>query len=158
LGFDQFWLSGAKNSLTGGISHGLVALHPAKTTIAKVLYALFRTREVQVTMFESKLANGTILGTTNKRRDFDPQPGVIIERHVGERAASLWQRHQKKLKALPADNPPVMFGGFEQVAAFEDKLVRDIYDNKIRRGIWVEMTEAEVAALRAKRLPPPLRS
>ena len=157
LGFDQFWLFGAKDSLTGGISRGLVALHPSQTTIAKVLYALHRTREVQVTVFESELADGTILGTTNKKRDYNPLPGIVVERHVGERPSGLWERHQKKLQALQTGNPPVMFPGLEQVAAFEDKLVRKVYDDKIRRGIWVEMTEAEVAALRAKRMPPPLR-
>jgi hypothetical protein len=157
LGFDQFWLYGAKEKLTGGISCGMVALHPAKTATAKVIYALFRGREVQVTIFQSELADGTILATGNKKRDFNPLPGVIVQRHVGESAAGLWKRHQGRIEALPSRNPPIMFAGLEQVAAFEDKLVQKSYDDKIRRGIWIEMTDAEVAALRAQRVPPPLR-
>jgi hypothetical protein len=51
-----------------------------------------------------------------------------------------------------------MFTGFEQVAAFQDKLVRKVYDKNIRRGVWVEMSEAEIVELRGKRMPPPLRS
>jgi hypothetical protein len=49
-----------------------------------------------------------------------------------------------------------VFNGLGDVAAFEDKMLHASYDDKIRRGIWVEMTDAEVAALRAKKLPPPI--
>ena len=42
------------------------------------------------------------------------------------------------------------FASLDDVADFEDKLVQENYDDKIKRGIWVEMTEAEVAVLRAQ--------
>jgi len=158
LGFDQFWIYGAKDSLAGGISRGLLALHAAKTTAAKVIYVSFRTRETQTTMLQSGLADGTILGTTNKKQDFNPHAGDLIERQVGAPASVLWERHRQKLEALQTSNPPRIFADFGEVAAFEDALVQKIYEDKIGRGVWVEMTEAEVAALRAKRTPPPLRS
>jgi hypothetical protein len=156
LGFNEFWLFRSPISLTGGISCALLALHPAKTTTGKVIYAAFRTREQQVVTFQSELSDGTILSTTNKRRDFDPPPDAIVERYIGESAAGLWERHQKKLETLQPHNPPVRLADFSQLAAFEDKLIQRSFDDKIRRGIWVEMTDAEVAALRAKRLPPPI--
>jgi hypothetical protein len=53
--------------------------------------------------------------------------------------------------ALPPGNPPKNLTGFEQVAALEDKLVWKIFDERVRRGIWVEMTDDEIAILRAKR-------
>jgi len=158
LGFDQFWIFGAKDSLTGGIGRGLLALHAAKTTTAKVIYASFRTRETQTTTLQSGLADGTVLATTNKKQDFNSRAGVLIERRVGAPASVLWERHQQKLEALRTSNPPGIFADFGAVADFEDALIQKTYDDRIRRGVWVEMTEAEVAALRAKRTPPPLRS
>jgi hypothetical protein len=151
LGFDQFWFYGIKNSLTGGISRGLAALHSSKIAIGNVIYVSVKTRESQVVLFSSDLADGMILLTTNKKRDFDPTPGFFSERRLGASAAVLWGLHQKRLAASLQGNPPKILASFEQVAALEDKKVRKIFDEKLRRGVWVEMTDNEVAALRAKR-------
>lgn len=52
---------------------------------------------------------------------------------------------------LSRNNPALVFSGLEAVAAFQDEILQRIYADKISRGIWVEMTEEEVAALRAKK-------
>jgi hypothetical protein len=156
--FDEFLFYTLKNSLTTGLGYGVQALHPSHKTMSKVLYVSYKNRERSVLAFLSELNDGTILGTTNKKQDFNTPPKHIIQRRLGASARELWELHQKKLAEMNRSNPPKIFANFDQVAAFEDKFLRMSYDDKIRRGIWVEMTDAEVAASRSKRIPPPIPS
>ncbi|HEV2695410.1 MAG TPA: hypothetical protein VG347_21120 [Verrucomicrobiae bacterium] len=156
VGFDQFWYYSSKGSLTGGLSYAVEALHSSRQILAKVIYVFYRNRERTVIYLVSGLPNDTLLATTNKKRDFTPRPGHIVQRKVGADAKYLIDLHQQKLSQLTAGQPALVFNNLEAVTAFEDKFLRESYDHKIRRGTWVEMTEAEVAALRAQRTPPPL--
>jgi len=156
VGFDQFWFYATKNSLTRGFGYGVQALHPSLTTIGKVVYVSYKTRERLALALFSDLSDGTILGTTNKKEDFNDPPRRIIKRKPGANAWELWDLHQKRLTQLNRNNPPKIIADFDQVAAFEDKNLHDAHEDKVRRGIWVEMSDAEVAALRSKRLPPPI--
>jgi hypothetical protein len=155
LGFDQFWFYTLKNSLTSGSSYGVLSLHSSHHTLGKIIYVSIKAHTTLVLALMSELGDGTVFATSNKKQDFNQSPQYIAQRAPGAGAARLWELHQMKLEGLSRTRPPKKFTDFDQVAAFDDRFLRLSYDDKIRRGIWVEMTEAEVAALRAKR-PPPL--
>lgn len=154
-GFDQFWYYTSNASLTGGISYAVEGLHSSRQILAKVIYVFFKTRESFVLALYSGYPDGTILATTNKKRDFTPPPRHVVQRKLGADAQFLLALHQRKMTELAARHPPLTFNDLAAIAAFDDQALRESYDHKIRRGVWVEMTEAEVAALRAQKLPPP---
>jgi hypothetical protein len=155
LGFDQFWFYTLKDSLMIGSTYGVQALHSSHLAVGKILFVSLRNRERLVLAFLSRFDDGTILATTDKKPDFRTLPKYIVQRFPGAGARRLWELHQKKQAALSVSASPLTFANFEQTASFDDETSRASYEDKIRRGIWVEMTDAEVAALRAK-LPPPL--
>jgi hypothetical protein len=79
-------------------------------------------------------------------------------RDIGASPGRLLELHQRKLTEFSARNPPGTIGNLDQLAALEEKNARTSFDDKVARGIWVEMTPAEVTALRLEKLPPPLPS
>ena len=156
-GFDQFWYYSTKQSLIGGTAYAVQGLHTSRQILAKVIYVFYKTRErFSISLF-SGFPDGIVLATTNKKRDFTPPSAHLVQRQIGADAQSLLARHQRKMfKLTTTTKPPLAFNSLADVAAFEDELLIQSYDDKIRRGVWIEMTEAEVAALRAKKMPPPL--
>ena len=95
------------------------------------------------------------LATTDERPRYNPPPGHTVIRLFQANAARLWELHQQQLSELTPHNPPKPTANLEEVAVMEDRCFRMAFADKISRGVWVEMTEAEVQALRAK-TPPPL--
>ena len=152
LGFDQFWHYTSKSSLTGGSGCGIEGLHSSRQVLAKIIYVSFKTRESLVMGFISGFSNEIVLGTTNKKQDFNTPPNHINQRQIGADAPRLWELHRQKLTELGRNNLPQSFASLDEVAAFEDKILQMSYDDKIKRGIWVEMTDGEVALLLSQRL------
>jgi hypothetical protein len=150
LGFNQFWYFSNSLSLTGGGGYAVEGLHSTGQILGKVLYVYYKGRERLVIAFMTGFTEETILATNNKKREFNPPAGHIVQRSVGAGAEVLFRLHQKKLAELGRAKTSQVFMGLDGVAAFEDKLAQRSYDDKIKRGIWVEMTDAEVAALRAE--------
>jgi hypothetical protein len=155
LGFDQFWFHTLKDVLMIASGYGVQALHSSHLVIGQILFVSYKARERFALAFVSRFSDGTILATTDTKPNFRPLPNYIVQRFPGAGARRLWELHQKKQAALSTSAAPLTFANFEQTAAFADEASRASFEDRIRRGIWVEMTEAEVAALRAK-LPPPL--
>jgi hypothetical protein len=154
LGFDQFWFYTLKNSLIGGAAYAVQALHPSHKTIGKILFVSMKSRENFVFVFVSELNDGTFFGTTNNRPSFKSPLGYNILRRLHANAAQLWELQQNKLAELSQRNPPKTISTFDQVAGFEDKTSRMLHEDKVSRGIYVEMTDSEVETLRAKMVTP----
>jgi len=150
LGFNQFWYYTLKNSLMAGAAFGVQALHPSKIATGKIVFASIGPRESLAFVFGSPMHDGTFLGTTNNRPQFNSPPGYIVLRRVGANAAELWKLHQDRLAELAAANPPKAVRNFDGVVELEDETARMIYADRVARGIWVEMTDSEVVALRAR--------
>jgi len=150
IGFTQFWYWSNKHSLTGGVGYAAIGLHPSGQILAKVIYVYLKTRERQVIALVSGFADGTTLSTTNKKREFNPPPRHTVQRKVGAGAEQLFKMHQQKLAESSRTEKVLTLAGLDDMAAFEDKFIQQGYDDKIKRGIWVEMSDAEVAALRAR--------
>jgi hypothetical protein len=153
LGFDHFWFHTTKTSLMGGASYGVQALHSSHKTIGKIICVSYSGRQSFLYACISELNNGEVLATTNYRPQFNPPPGYAVFRRPGANTAQTLRLHQNKLAELEYSNPPKMINHLDQVEALEDKILRMSFEDKISRGIWVEMTDAEVEALRARRCP-----
>lgn len=151
IGFDHCWYCTTKESLQGSLGYGLSGLHSSRQIVANIVHATIRGRESSAMAFLSELQDGITLSTNNKKPGFNLPPGHMVLREIGAGAQSLFNLHQQRLAELPPENPPRIFAGLDDVAAFEDKLLQRYYEDKIQRGIWVEMTDAEVAALRVQR-------
>jgi hypothetical protein len=150
LGFDQFWFYTLKNSLIGGAAYGVQTLHPSHKTIGKVLFVSMKSSENFVFVFVSELNDGTFFGTTNNRPMFNSPLGYNILRRLHANAAQLLELQQNKLAELSQRNPPKTISNFDQVAGFEDKTSRMLHEDKVSRGIYIEMTDSEVEVLRVK--------
>ena len=155
LGFNQFWYYTLKDSLTAGVGYGVQALHTSGTTIGKVVFVAVKNRRNFSFSFISHLQDKTYYFTTNNQRRFNPAPEHWGTRKLGTTSSQLWEAHQQALQKLERKgNPAKALGDFDQMAATDDTYMEQIYADRIGRGIWVEMSEAEVAALRAQ---PPLQ-
>lgn len=154
LGFHRYWYYSNQNSLTMGSGYAVQALHDDGQALGKIVFVQYKSRQNFSVSFISQLRDTTFYITTNNRRMFNTPPGNEGRRIRGATAAQLWESHQKSLKEL-ADrgNQAKVMSDFEQMAPIEDDLMSRIYADRINRGIWVEMTEAEVNALRT---PPPI--
>jgi len=153
IGFDQFWFYTLKNSLIGGRSCGVQALHSSRKTVGKIIYVSYKERQSFLFAFISELNRGEILATTNHRPQFNTPPGYVVFRCVGANATQTVQFHQNKLEEREEDNPPKMIANLDQVVALDDKTSRMSFEDKTSRGVWVEMTDSEVEMLRAKFSP-----
>lgn len=154
LGFHQYWYYSAKNSLTSGKAYSVQALHEGGQALGKIIFVEYRRRRNSSLSFISQLRDKTFYSTNNNRRTFNPPPGSQGRRMRGATAAQLWESHQMNLKKLAnLANPAKVMNDFDQMAEVDDDLMTRIYADRIGRGIWVEMTEAEVNALRT---PPPI--
>lgn len=152
LGFDRLWYETyAKESLLTGLAYSAIALPASGQIIAKTIFVCVPRREHTTTVFLSDLGAETILATTNKKPAFRPLPNHLVQRKVGAGIPFLLAWHQQKLSALGRERPARVFTDLDDLAAFDDRLVQQTYDDKIQRGIWVEMSDAEVAALRAQK-------
>ena len=149
LGFDQFWFYTLKNSLMGGVAYGVQSLHPSHRTIGKIVFVSMKSRQSFVFVLVSELNDGTILATTNNKPQFNSPPGYTVFRRLQANAEQLWELHENNLAELSRNKPPKAIGDFDQVVALEDKSSQMSFADKVARGIWVEMAEAEVEVLRA---------
>jgi len=156
IGFNEFWFYTVKASLLGGTGYGVNALHSGLQTAGKVIHVTYKHRESFLYGFISELNDGKVLATTNHKRQFNPPPGQIVVRDIDASPARLLELHQRKLTELSAHNPPRTIGNLDQLAALDEKTARISFDDKVTRGVWVEMTAIEVTALRLEKLPPPL--
>jgi hypothetical protein len=154
LGFYEHWYYTTKNSLTAGNAYGVQAISGDRQSICKVVYVEVKTRQNFSVSFISQLPDKTYYATTNNKKMFNAPPGRKGIRKLGATSGQLWELHQQALKKLAADgNPARVMSNFDQMAEVEDTFMSEMYADRIRRGLWVEMTEAEVNALRT---PPPI--
>jgi hypothetical protein len=155
LGFDQFWYYMSKESLTAGVGYGVQAVHSSRQAIGKIVFVAVRKRKHFSFSFISQLKDETFYFTTNNRKRFNSAPGHFGLRKLGTTSRQLWEIHQKSLERLSRrGNPVKVLADFNQMVESDNVYMKQMYEDKIRRGIWVEMTEAEVATLRAQ---PPLQ-
>ena len=96
---------------------------------------------------------GGSVSCSNRREAFDPAPSHRVFRI---KSADPVVVHDRFLAVLrQRQEPPVVFQDFEALRRWSDGLQREQLEHWVARGLFVRMTDDEVAAAR-KKIPPPL--
>lgn len=131
-----------------GSTFGIELLHDSGESIGKILHASFGRLTSLVTVFLSVTVEGKVIATTNKKPELSSPPEAETERMIEAPVRRIWQRHLQRLTAARTTGDVCRFQDFNDLAAFEDEWSKRIFEYQVTRGVWVEMSEAEVAALR----------
>lgn len=141
----------------------LIMTHPGGDCFALVLGAVGVRNgpplEERFTTFLTPLAPGYSLYTTNGRRRFDPLPGNRGSRHLGMPVTELHACHLRALAEQRTRREVPRISTPEEAREHQASSVRRFNEWMLSRGVWVLMTDAEVALVRERvsKLPvPPL--
>jgi Zn-dependent protease len=103
----------------------------------------------------SRLSDGRLLVTTDRRKSFDSAPTVIAQRVVNGSLDDLFAMHAKKLDALRSQSVPERIGDDFQMMRFVDRLEVESIEHNCRRGLYEEVPPEEVAAAPPPPVTPP---
>ena len=93
----------------------------------------------------SELQDGTFFFTSNQRKQFNSQPGVLANRLVGAGTERLLQSHLQKLAESQSTNPAKRISTTEQLDELWDRYEISSREFGMQRGIYTWMTPEEVA-------------
>lgn len=146
---------------SGGISY----LDPTRRYFGQLLYVrVYRparrveTNEI-VIAFTAMFENGS-LSCTNHRKSFDSLETSEVIRLNSYDVNLIYRRFQEELPKRP--DPPRSFPDLESLRQWFDARQVKIFENRVRRRLFVPMTDPEIAAARAalqsvgSGAPPPL--
>ncbi|HWI58390.1 MAG TPA: site-2 protease family protein, partial [Bacillota bacterium] len=94
----------------------------------------------------SQLADGRRLVTTSQRPSFDGPPNYLVQRRIGASLEELLALHQQKLVELRPGVAPERIPDKAALAAFIDRNEEEAMQFHLRRGVYEEVSPAELAA------------
>jgi hypothetical protein len=153
FGFHAPCFFSLKNLLMPGETGGVLLFDESGEVGASVTFVKYRGRECRVVGFISVLNDGSVLSTTDKRPEYNPPPGIEVQRIMGATPQQLWSAHHQTLEKYKVSNPPRKFVLPDAYEELFDQVTRKMFEHNVRRGLWVEMTPEEISAARQK-LPP----
>ncbi len=116
--------------------------------VVLVLYARNQHfSELDVVCF-SKFHDGSLLSTSNKAPSFHVPPNVYQESLAGADPQTLFERHSQRLCAFKTAQPLVVTP--VSVESILVDIMNSGLDEKVARGLFVKMSDAEVEALRER--------
>jgi hypothetical protein len=133
---------------------GITFLHSGQSHIGTLVYVriqapapINRIREVTVTGFTAAFETGSLSFTNSKKR-FDGLPGrqsVLVQ--SGDPAV-IYQRFVSHLSSQP--RRPRDFAGCDAMRQWLDECRLESFEARVARGLYVRMTDEEVAQARQK--------
>jgi hypothetical protein len=150
IGFRNPYYHCLRDRLGPGESGGVYLLHESGEVGGGVVFVRYGKLQSSVISFLSFLHDGQMLMTSNKRREFNSPLEPQIERLVGATAQELWKRHVQRIEKVRASNPPRKLSVPGAYQEWFDRITRVTFEHNVLRGLWVEMSADEVAALRQK--------
>jgi hypothetical protein len=152
---DEFERAGARLAFYHAVSGtgqlrgcAAVLLPPERNAFISVTWATARAsgRGAESHGFiVSGFSDGTYLATTGSRARFDPAPGVQAFRYRGAAPEELMRRHQQHLAQSPL--PPLPVESAAQAERILLAMKRHTFEWNVQRGIWVPLTDRELARL-----------
>jgi hypothetical protein len=135
-------------------SGSIYYLHENKSHIGTIIYAksclptpISKDREQVVTAFTAAFHNGSF-SCTNHKRGFEPNLDQQVIRIYKDDVNLL---HDEFLKALKRkQDQPIVFSDLKQMHQWFDANKIRSFENRVKRGLYVKMTDAEVNAARTK--------
>lgn len=112
-----------------------------------------RAAREQVTIAFTAVFEDCVLSYTNNRKTFDALPRQKVVRCRSEDAPGIHQAFRENLARQP--EIPRRFPDEDSLRHWFDSNQMETLEHRMRKGLYVRMTEAEVEAARRK-LPPPL--
>lgn len=100
-----------------------------------------------VVVISSVLGPGISIVTTNAPRSFDPPPGNEIVRRLGATVQSLVTEHRQRLERTRQHRPITPVRTPDELVRVKAENYRRLKETMLARGVWVIMTDAEVATL-----------
>jgi hypothetical protein len=161
LGFSELGFKKLKRILNplhrdnGGINY----LDATRSHFGQLIYnrthvpAPVEADKEQVTIaFAAVFQQGT-LSYTNDKSPFDPLPQHEIVRHPSDDVGSLYHEFLERLKRRP--EAPRRFPDVDSLRRWFDSNQLEVFEDRVQRGLFIKMSDAEVEVARRK-LPPPL--
>jgi len=108
--------------------------------------------ETVVTAFTAVFPSGP-LSCTNNKNAFDPPPGHRVIRIATGSVEAIYDRFLKEVHAF--GKPPLNFPDQRSFEQWYDANQLAVFEDRVRRGLFIRMTDAEVEQARRK-FPPPL--
>jgi len=163
LGFVSCGFSRLKNELSLNrlnVDNGKVTyIHKNNIHISLVLYHKTRIpepvnkeKEEIVVAFSAAFPIGS-LSCSNARGGFEPNPDEQVTRNYTDDVFALYETFLNALKQKSAQ--PLTFSTPEQMRQLFDERLIKRFENRVKRGLFVKMTDEEIAEARRK-IPPPL--
>jgi Zn-dependent protease len=78
--------------------------------------------------------------------EISQSPGIVINRLIGATPAQLFESHRQKIAELPINNPAKSVRSAEELDTMYDRYEKLAFDFNVQRGLYVPMSDAEVAA------------
>jgi hypothetical protein len=161
LGFVEQGFKKLKRVLNPGHREncGINYLDQSRCVFGQLIYnrfympALEREKESVIIAFTA-IYDGEILSCTNNMNQaVEPLPNHNVIRIESQDVAFLYQKFVEELKQRMEQ--PRRFFDLQALQTWFDANAREIFEDKVRRGLWVRMSDYEVVVARRK-LPPSL--
>jgi hypothetical protein len=161
LGFFELGLKKVKDFLdpvirdNGGINY----LHTSRAYFAQLVYnrayvsAPIPTERERISIAFTAVFKQQVISYTNSRNPFDSIPRYETVRLPSKDVPSLYRRFTEHLKRRA--ETPDHFPDDDSVRRWFDSSQLEVFEHRVRIGLFIKMTDAEVEAARRK-LPPPL--
>jgi len=161
LGFQELEFSRIKRNLAPNVRDdgGITYLDATRSHTCLLAYVhlstpglVLRKVEKAVVAFSAALPSGE-LSVTNNRASFDAAPGQRTVRVVTENLQDLCNAFLKEIRAT--GETPAVFPDKASVERWFDENQLIAFEDRVRRGLYIRMSDAEVEMAKRK-LPPPL--
>lgn len=140
---------------TGRISY----LHKNNSYIGIILYRkssvpgpVYKTRDLMIIAFTAVFKDRS-LSVTNNKLIFEPDEDQKVVRILKDDASLLYDEFLKAVQREPEQ--PVVFSDHEQLRQWYDSRQIKSFEMRVKRGLFVKMTDLEIEQARRK-IPPPL--
>lgn len=137
----------------------VIYIHRNKTHLALVLYQknrvpgpVYKEKEVIVAAFTAAYPAGS-LSCSNARGGFEPSPDEKVVRIRTDDVSALYNIFLDAVKRR--SEQPLTFSTPEQMQQLFDERLIMRFENRLKRGLFVKMTDGEIEQAK-KKIPPPL--
>ncbi len=162
LGFDEVGFKKLKRILNpnhrddGGIN----LLDRSRCHFGQLIYnkshappPIDRDREQVIVAFTAVFEEGTLSYTNNAKTAFDPVSHHAVVRIASHDVGHIYRRFVDAVQGHK--EPPVGFANRQALCDWFDSNAMEVFGFRVRRRLFVRMSDQEVAAAR-RRMPPPL--
>jgi hypothetical protein len=140
--------SGGVNYLDGSRSHFGQMIYQKTHVPAPV-----GTDREHITISFTAIYDQGILSCVNNRSPFDSLPHHEVVRHPSDDVEEVYREFLKLIKRRP--KTPRRFADDDSLRRWFDANQQEVFQDRVRRGLFIKMTDAEIEVAR-RRLPPPL--